>query len=549
MAGTLDAPSQVAATRRMGPVDLEQQESLAARTLDEWDRGAVPDARRVLDQFGDGFEWDKSIAIRLALGEYQYRRDAGESPDPESFCRGFPTYANSILPCLAAFEALSPLLAGVNWPQPGDEFAGLRIVQELGRGGFARVYLAREPDCGNRFVALKLAPEGASEAHLLGKLAHPNIVAVHGAKHDPDWLLSGLLMPYHGRATLCDVLDLTWSGADPPRAGSAILDAISKRGASAGHDLPAEEPSRWLAKGTYVEGVLSLALQITKGMALAHSYGILHLDLKPSNVLLTPGGVPMLLDFNLSIDQSDPNCRIGGTLPYMSPEQIRTAVLGEDEPVGPRSDIFSLGVLLYQLLYGRLPLDLLADHDASPQRQGAHLLAGYRAGPVLTPYWRDITRSTERIVHRCLAVDPAERFASAEELASALRRELSVVGCVKRRISARQGLAATIATVTVASLTALLIWLVLRPPYSVRMAEAGQAHYRQGEYDLAIGCFDCALKADSAPGGFGISAGGRSNARADMSWRSAILRKRLNANRIPSISRVRVIATSNWGAR
>ncbi len=127
-----------------------------------------------------------------------------------------------------------------------------------------------------------------------------------------------------------------------------------------------------MTRGLYVDGIVHPGVQLAEALAYTHSQGILYRDLKPSNVLLAPSGKPMLLDFNLSCDvQFDVN-RVGGTLPYMPPEQIRDVRMppADGRLTGdPRSDVFSLGVILYELLAGRLPFGDLP-HGLQGSRRG-----------------------------------------------------------------------------------------------------------------------------------------------------------------------------------
>ena len=118
-------------------------------------------------------------------------------------------------------------------------------------------------------------------------------------------------------------------------------------------------PDAILRKGSYVDGIIHLAVQLADALAHSHGRGICHRDLKPSNVLMTPDGRPLVLDFNLSVDQRVLTAKIGGTVPYMAPEEL--AVLFEKSHdtgrrhYDPRSDLFSLGVIVYELLTGTLP--------------------------------------------------------------------------------------------------------------------------------------------------------------------------------------------------
>ena len=125
-------------------------------------------------------------------------------------------------------------------------------------------------------------------------------------------------------------------------------------------ELPVENPRhRWLdafRRQTYVDGVLKIAIQMAEALEAAHEQGILHGDLKPSNVLLTPEGRPLLLDFNLSQDFVRSPSVCGGTLPYMPPEYLRVLArhseFKRDSEFNAAPDIYSFGALLYELLTG-----------------------------------------------------------------------------------------------------------------------------------------------------------------------------------------------------
>src|SRR6185312_6087917 len=122
-------------------------------------------------------------------------------------------------------------------------------------------------------------------------------------------------------------------------------------------EAPEPEPDdRFLARASYVDGVVRLVSQLADALAFVHAKGVLHRDLKPSNVLVSPAGRPRLLDFNLSADESADG-PFGGTLPYMSPEQLRIGLREEEnvQAIDARSDLFSLGVMLYELLAGTHP--------------------------------------------------------------------------------------------------------------------------------------------------------------------------------------------------
>ncbi len=162
-------------------------------------------------------------------------------------------------------------------------------------------------------------------------------------------------MPYLGSATLCDLLHGIRTSSGLPLSAKAILEASQDRVAADYLESHQQSPDAILRKGTYVDGVLHLGLQLAEALAFIHSLGICHCDLKPSNVLLTPDGQPMLLDFNLSFREQPVDQRLGGTLPYMSPEFLRamdSKRKGFPNQIDARSDLFSLGVMLCELLLG-----------------------------------------------------------------------------------------------------------------------------------------------------------------------------------------------------
>src|SRR5262249_41485061 len=160
------------------------------------------------------------------------------------------------------------------------------------------------------------------------------------------------------------------------------------------------------------------------GLAHAHERGILHLDLKPANILVTDEGQPMLLDFNLARDTkggSMSTALVGGTLPYMSPEQLRD-FQASGQAIDARSDLYSLGVILFELLPCRPAF-------AAPQGRGqgliARLLDNRQHPPPRLRRWNGaVPLAVESMIRRCLEPDPARRYQSAQDLNDDLQRQL-----------------------------------------------------------------------------------------------------------------------------
>jgi hypothetical protein len=382
-----------------------------------WRQGTPPDTAAALRDHPELLQ--RSVVVDLAFEEYCLWEEADRTPEVEEFCERLPPeFRSQVREVLRDYRLLAQhahLLdapAEVNWPRAGEQFEGLAIVRELGRGAFARVYLARDPNAGNRPVALKLSPAPSGEAHTLGPINHPHIGGVHWAKRVKG--LSAICMPYVGAATLRDAIDATFARSaahsDPVRA---VLDLLGRCGDPAPQTPAAARPVL-AGRQTYPEAVAAIAARLADALAHLHAARIAHGDLKPSNVLLGPGGHPYLIDFNLATGQGDSPLRCGGTLPYMAPERVRvlagqTTAPGSDRP----ADVYSFGVVLFEALTGRLPFT--PGDPLDPKRAAADLLGRQLAGPPAFPAAAGVPAVLARVVRRCLAVDPRQR-PTAEQL-------------------------------------------------------------------------------------------------------------------------------------
>jgi serine/threonine protein kinase/Tfp pilus assembly protein PilF len=387
----------------------------------------------------------------LAYCEYRLRREQGADPGPGEFPGG--THAFSVehgrvfqdLEQADPEAALRLAQAVTAMPRPGADFLDFRLTAELGRGAFGRVYLARQKGLAGRPVALKISAGVGRESQALAQLQHTNIVPVYSTHHSPPF--HAVCMPYLGSLTLADMLQGLHGRRRLPQSGKELVDtargcqgttgaATSSVPAEAAREtaggLPAGPPSgtaavTWkkLEGMSYVQAVLWLAARLADGLAHAHERGIVHRDLKPANVLLTDDGQPMLLDFNLSEDtkvHASPSAAfIGGTLPYMAPEQL-TAFRDRTHAADARGDIYSLGLIVYELLTGRYPF---------PTRQGsvgevlARMIEDRRCPPPrLRPWNKAVSPAAESVVRRCLEPDPARRYQTARELQEDLERQL-----------------------------------------------------------------------------------------------------------------------------
>ncbi|NLF07418.1 MAG: protein kinase [Pirellulaceae bacterium] len=466
---------------------------LAEAIKSRWRSGEPPDAVRVLESHPE-LQSHRSVVLDLAYAEYRLRQQAGESIGAESFARRFPSLEQSLYLLIEVQSLLSNdpelqlLQESLAWPEAGSRFLQFELIAEIGRGAFGRVFLATEPNIGDRKIVVKVMPRGGTEANILGKLRHPNIVPIYSYQNDADLGLAAFCMPYLGRATLCDVLAPAFQRGRAPLESRAIIDAIDVTNGNLdlGESPP---PAPALRKGSYIDGVIYIVAQLADALAHSHGRGIYHRDLKPSNILMTADGRPLLLDFNLSIDSRLPVWKIGGTLPYMAPEELaklaNRARQPHDSHYDPRSDLFSLGVIFYELLCGALPFGAIP-RNRSLEEAAAQLHNQQAAGPRPIRELNDrVDRRLARLVESCLAFEAEGRPATARQLAAALRCELSVARRGRRWVGNHSGLAAGACGIVLLLILAVALFFSLRPPYDVRQYRLGLQRLDGGEYAVA----------------------------------------------------------------
>ena len=194
-----------------------------------WHQGDRPDALTFLARYPEP-AFARSTVLDLAYEEFCLRTEQGETIQPDEFAAHFPAIQQSLTRLLTVHRYImaNPQLAEQGaprpWPELGDEFLGFELIEELGRGAFARVFLASELVLSRRQVVAKVGSQGVGEAEIIAKLRHPYIVPVHSVREDPDTGWSLICMPYQGRATLCDLVDSIRTAGIPTDA--APLRAI-----------------------------------------------------------------------------------------------------------------------------------------------------------------------------------------------------------------------------------------------------------------------------------------------------------------------------------
>ena len=360
---------------------------------------------------------DPEAALELLAEEINLRDEAGQAPGAEELATRFPQWRTQVLTLLECHRALSGRLGRPRFPAVGELLGDFRLLAELGRGAHGRVFLAAQPSLADRPVVLKLGPRTGREHLSLSRLQHTHVVPLHSVHDFPERGLRGLCQPYFGGATLAELLRRLKSVPPRQRTGLDLLRALREAQARNTLATAVRGPAcRFLEQASYTDAICWIGACLADALHYAHERSLLHLDLKPSNVLLAGDGQPMLLDFHLAgaplAAGVRPPSSLGGTPGYMPPEQeaalaavsARRAV---GEAVDGRADLYALGVLLYEALGGAVPVPADAPGEVIRRRNP------------------QVTRGLADLLARCLARKPSDRYATAADLATDLRRHLA----------------------------------------------------------------------------------------------------------------------------
>jgi hypothetical protein len=252
--------------------------AMAEAYVSQWANGEIPDALEALRQ-DPALAGKRDIVLHLAFEEYRLRKERGEVIDLDAFIAKFPTRRASLRRVISLDRFLSAGGGGLlpqpdQWPEPGSRLQQFEIVREIGRGGFARVYLARETTAGGRGVVVKVSAEGATEAHALGAHAHPHVVPLFAAPPTPGYSL--VVMPYLGTATLDDVLDSVWRTQpdSDPVTGAALLAGSRTVPAPGDPALPDPTPGPVAADAPFAVGVAAIGARLAAALAFGKPRGL-----------------------------------------------------------------------------------------------------------------------------------------------------------------------------------------------------------------------------------------------------------------------------------
>jgi serine/threonine protein kinase len=404
-------------------VDLEQR----------WLHHGLPKRlEEYLEEFPE-LAGEGGLSCDLIYEEFHIRSQTDEPPPVQEYFDRFPAHAEQLgrLLDMQTNKTTSTIISGRRGPQieVGQQLDDFDLLARLGKGAFASVYLARQRSM-QRLVALKVSTDRGDEPQTLARLDHPHIVRVYDQRLIPERKLRLLYMQLVPGGTLHGVADIVRLTPIPLRTGKLLLDCVDSALEDRGESPPVESAlRRRLARIKWHDAVCWLGARLAAALDYAHKSDVLHRDVKPANVLLTAEGSPKLADFNVSfnskLDGATPAAYFGGSLAYMSPEQLEAANPAhprDPKELDGRSDVFSLGVMLWELLTGERPFgdehftgSWNATLDSLIQRRRQGLTAeSLRLLP------RDLPLGMKDVILSCLNPDPNERPATAGELARQL---------------------------------------------------------------------------------------------------------------------------------
>ncbi|MBW2372043.1 MAG: serine/threonine protein kinase [Deltaproteobacteria bacterium] len=378
----------------------------------------------------------------------------------------------------------------------GDEIDDFLLVDGLGEGAFAKVYLAHQKSL-RRTVALKVSTARSEEAQTLAQLDHPNIVRVFDQRDVADGDLHLLYMEYVPGGTLEAVVERVRALPDAARSGKLLLEVIDAALAARGAEPPLDSLLRLkLDRASWVEAVCLLGSHLAVALEYAHAHNVLHRDVKPANVLLAENGRAKLADFNISwssdVGDEGAEAYMGGSLPYMSPEQLAACSPFEEataQDLDRRSDIYGLGVVLWELLTGELPFPEPA--EGLGWKELFEHLTDTRAAGVPAETVAALPASVPPLVTdtllACLAPERDARPATGTDLAR--RLELCLDPRVRALLTpATRGPATWLRRFPI--LTLMLVGLVPNALLSVLAIVYNQAAVLAGATDAQLASFD-----------------------------------------------------------
>ena len=325
---------------------------------------------------------NENISFDLVETEINYLAENGFSIDKDEYVATYPHLEKEIEACLNPLYAeqqsaaeTPTVIGGAEEPthlfrstidpsqiKPGEQVDDFDLLVELGKGAFATVYLARQISM-QRLVALKISEASGEEPQTLAQLDHPHIVRVFDQRTFPEQRIRLMYMEYLAGGTIEDITSKVFAMPKEKRNGKAYLDAIAQELIKRGESRPGQSAlTEEISRMDWKELVCWIGMRLSNALEYAESKGVLHRDIKPANILCSSEGTPKLADFNISfsseVEGGSAEANFGGSLMYMSPEQLEAFHPGFERRAGDlngKSDQYTLGLVLWEMLTGSRP--------------------------------------------------------------------------------------------------------------------------------------------------------------------------------------------------
>ena len=445
--------------------------------------------------------------LESVIEAFSERLRRGESPSVDEYVTRYPDLAGELeelLPTIVDLEQLKSRQERVTGglaslgPLKIEQLGDFQLIREIGRGGMGIVFEAQQESLARK-VAIKVLPrqpwqdakqleQFKKEAQVAAGLHHTNIVQIHGVGEDEGYHYYAMQL-IEGKGLDRLIQWLADMATDAPAQESEQLGSLSKPLFGSPHDVTTCTSNYW-------HGVARVGLQVAEALAYAHEQGVIHRDIKPANLLVDRQGVVWITDFGLAHAARQAGVTqagsMAGTLRYLAPEQF-------EGQVDARSDIYSLGITLYELLT-LTPAYEASDHSS--------LIRSITQSEPARPrkVKPNIPRDLETVVLKAMARDPQHRYVSAQDLADDLRNYLQDLPIKARRLGYGEQLwlwakrNPTVATLTMTVIVCLVGAGVIgwRGYYNTQQAlqrESQQLKQTRTEHERAEGNLNLALKA------------------------------------------------------
>lgn len=427
-------PESDAATTRFLLCELIKMDMATAAEVNP---SKLPTIEPYLQHFTDVMT-SSDVPLDLLMEEIQLRKELGAAVDDRDYRQRFPQHDAMISELLGGNISSKPeaTSAVANRHRPpefdvGEQVDDFVIVQTLGSGAFANVYLARQVSM-SRLVALKVSRGTGDEPQALAQFDHPNIVRVFDQRELQNPPAHLLYMQFHPGGTLADVVKRVRETSPDQRTGQVLLDAIDRSLLRTAQAVPERSSLRdYLGQLPWPMVVAWTGIELARALENAHHREVMHRDVKPANVLLAADGIPKLADFNVSFSGSAGRAgaasSFGGSIGYMSPEHLRAisaTATSRVEEVGPRADLYSLGILLWELWQGTRPFECKGNPTSWTEAVTQQLSARQNLDALKCDSPDALSRLLEQILRQTMSFEADERVASGRQLAARLKLAL-----------------------------------------------------------------------------------------------------------------------------